>query len=98
MPSKKAVIETKQGTIERDPILHLPLPATTSRRRAHRVWAGDEGDGRRQRDQSKRRNHVDSRLVIGGLVVALLLAMTLVVQDSGAFVVRLGNDTLSLEQ
>jgi hypothetical protein len=31
-------------------------------------------------------------------VVALLFAMTLVVQDSGAFVVRLGNDTLSLEQ
>jgi hypothetical protein len=31
-------------------------------------------------------------------VVALLLAMTLVVQDSGAFVVRLGNDTLSMEQ
>src|SRR2546428_9184016 len=30
--------------------------------------------------------------------MALLLAMTLVVQDSGAFVVRLGNDTLSLEQ
>ena len=29
---------------------------------------------------------------------ALLLAMTMVVQDSGAFVVRLGNDTLSLEQ
>ena len=29
---------------------------------------------------------------------ALLLAMTTVVQDSGAFVVRLGNDTLSLEQ
>jgi len=31
-------------------------------------------------------------------VVALLLALTMVVQDSGAFVVRLGNDTLSLEQ
>ncbi len=31
-------------------------------------------------------------------MVALLLAMTIVVQDSGAFVVRLGNDTLSLEQ
>ena len=31
-------------------------------------------------------------------MVALLLAMTLVVQDSGAFVVRLGNDTLSMEQ
>jgi hypothetical protein len=31
-------------------------------------------------------------------VVALLLAMTLVVQDSGAFVARLGNDTLSMEQ
>jgi hypothetical protein len=31
-------------------------------------------------------------------VVALLLALTLVVQDSGAFVVQLGNDTLSLEQ
>jgi hypothetical protein len=31
-------------------------------------------------------------------VVALLLAMTMVVQDSGAFVVRLGNDTLALEQ
>jgi len=31
-------------------------------------------------------------------VFALLLAMTMVVQDSGAFVVRLGNDTLSLEQ
>ena len=31
-------------------------------------------------------------------MVALLLAMTMVVQDSGAFVVRLGNDTLSLEQ
>src|SRR3989441_4953907 len=30
--------------------------------------------------------------------MALLLAMTLVVQDSGAFVVRLGNDTLALEQ
>src|SRR5256712_8470393 len=30
--------------------------------------------------------------------MALLLAMTMVVQDSGAFVVRLGNDTLSLEQ
>src|SRR5438128_4674311 len=30
--------------------------------------------------------------------MALLLAMTLVVQDSGAFVVRLGNDTLSMEQ
>ncbi len=31
-------------------------------------------------------------------MVPLLLAMTLVVQDSGAFVVRLGNDTLSMEQ
>lgn len=31
-------------------------------------------------------------------MVALLLAMTIVVQDSGAFVVRLGNDTLSMEQ
>jgi len=31
-------------------------------------------------------------------VVALLLAMTMTVQDSGAFVVRLGVDTLSLEQ
>jgi hypothetical protein len=31
-------------------------------------------------------------------VVALLLAMTMVVQDSGAFVVRLGTDTLSIEQ
>ncbi len=31
-------------------------------------------------------------------MVALLLAMTMVVQDSGAFVVRLGSDTLSLEQ
>lgn len=31
-------------------------------------------------------------------MVALLLAMTMMVQDSGAFVVRLGNDTLSLEQ
>ena len=31
-------------------------------------------------------------------MVALLLAMTMVVQDSGAFVVRLGNDTLALEQ
>ncbi len=31
-------------------------------------------------------------------MVALLLAMMLVVQDSGAFVVRLGNDTVSLEQ
>jgi len=31
-------------------------------------------------------------------VFALLLAMTMTVQDSGAFVVRLGNDTLSLEQ
>ncbi|HZE93334.1 MAG TPA: DUF2911 domain-containing protein [Gemmatimonadales bacterium] len=31
-------------------------------------------------------------------MVALLLALTMVVQDSGAFVVRLGNDTLSLEQ
>jgi hypothetical protein len=31
-------------------------------------------------------------------VVALLLALTLVVQDSGAFVVKLGSDTLSLEQ
>jgi hypothetical protein len=31
-------------------------------------------------------------------VVALLLALAMVVQDSGAFVVRLGNDTLSLEQ
>src|SRR2546426_3225856 len=30
--------------------------------------------------------------------MALLLAMTLVVQDSGAFVARLGNDTLTLEQ
>ena len=31
-------------------------------------------------------------------MVALLLAMTMVVQDSGAFVVRLGVDTLSLEK
>ena len=31
-------------------------------------------------------------------MVALLLAMTMVVQDSGAFVVRLGTDTLSIEQ
>ena len=31
-------------------------------------------------------------------MVALLLAVTMVVQDSGAFVVRLGNDTLALEQ
>ena len=31
-------------------------------------------------------------------MVALLLAMTMTVQDSGAFVVRLGVDTLSLEQ
>jgi Protein of unknown function (DUF2911) len=31
-------------------------------------------------------------------VVALLFAMTVMVQDSGAFVVRLGSDTLSLEQ
>ncbi|HEV8383084.1 MAG TPA: DUF2911 domain-containing protein [Gemmatimonadales bacterium] len=31
-------------------------------------------------------------------MVALLFAMTMVVQDSGAFVVRLGNDTVSLEQ
>jgi len=31
-------------------------------------------------------------------MVALLLALTLTVQDSGAFVVRLGSDTLSLEQ
>ena len=31
-------------------------------------------------------------------MVALLLAMTVVVQDSGAFVVRLGTDTLALEQ
>ncbi len=31
-------------------------------------------------------------------MVALLLAMTMVLQDSGAFVVKLGNDTLSLEQ
>ncbi len=31
-------------------------------------------------------------------MVALLLAMTMVVQDSGAFVVKLGTDTLSLEQ
>ncbi len=31
-------------------------------------------------------------------MVALLLAMTMVVQDSGAFVVRLGTDTVSLEQ
>ena len=31
-------------------------------------------------------------------MVALLLAMTLAVQDSGAFVVRLGNDTLAMEQ
>jgi hypothetical protein len=31
-------------------------------------------------------------------VVALLLALTMVVQDSGAFVVKLGNDTVSLEQ
>ena len=31
-------------------------------------------------------------------MVALLLAMTMVVQDSGAFVARLGNDTLTLEQ
>ncbi len=29
---------------------------------------------------------------------ALLVAMTMTVQDSGAFVVRLGNDTLSMEQ
>ena len=31
-------------------------------------------------------------------MVALLLAVTMVVQDSGAFVVRLGTDTLALEQ
>ncbi len=31
-------------------------------------------------------------------MVALLLAATMVVQDSGAFVVRLGSDTVSLEQ
>ena len=31
-------------------------------------------------------------------MVALLLAMTVMVQDSGAFVVRLGTDTLALEQ
>lgn len=31
-------------------------------------------------------------------MVAILLALTMAVQDSGAFVVRLGNDTLSLEQ
>lgn len=31
-------------------------------------------------------------------MVALLLAMTMAVQDSGAFVVRLGTDTLSIEQ
>ena len=31
-------------------------------------------------------------------MVALLLALTMVVQVSGAFVVRLGNDTLSMEQ
>jgi len=31
-------------------------------------------------------------------VVALLLALTVVVQDSGAFVARLGNDTLAMEQ
>jgi hypothetical protein len=31
-------------------------------------------------------------------VVALLLAMTVMVQDSGAFVVRIGTDTLSLEK
>ena len=31
-------------------------------------------------------------------MVALLLAMTMVVQDSGAFVVRLGSDTVALEQ
>ena len=31
-------------------------------------------------------------------MVALLLAMTMAIQDSGAFVVRLGVDTLSLEQ
>jgi hypothetical protein len=31
-------------------------------------------------------------------VVALLLALTVLVQDSGAFVVKLGDDTLSLEQ
>lgn len=31
-------------------------------------------------------------------MVALLLAMTLAVQDSGAFVVRIGTDTLSLER
>jgi DUF2911 family protein len=31
-------------------------------------------------------------------VIALLLALAVTVQDSGAFVVRIGNDTLSLEQ
>jgi len=31
-------------------------------------------------------------------VVALLLAVTMVVQDSGAFITRLGNDTVTLEQ
>jgi DUF2911 family protein len=31
-------------------------------------------------------------------MVALLLALTMTVQDSGAFVTRLGNDTVSLEQ
>jgi hypothetical protein len=31
-------------------------------------------------------------------VIALLLALALTAQDSGAFVVRIGNDTLSLEQ
>ena len=31
-------------------------------------------------------------------MVALLLAVTMVVQDSGAFITRLGNDTVTLEQ
>jgi len=39
---------------------NLSFAATPSRRPAHRVRAGHQGHGCRQRNQGKRRNHVDS--------------------------------------
>src|SRR5204863_42251 len=63
MPNKKAVIETKKGTIELE-LFADEVPNT----------------------------------VANFEKLALLLTLTLAVQDSGAFVARLGTDTLSLER
>src|SRR5207249_1887850 len=63
-----------------------------------------QGHGRRERDCAERRSEVDSSHMIPrrgvarvAVLVALLVPATLAAQ-SGAFIVRLGRDTLALER